>query len=35
MNGLVQIGQNGISLLAMAGMLFLFHWVVAVLLFSA
>lgn len=34
-NGLVQIGQNGISLLAMAGLLFLFHWLVAVILFVA
>ena len=34
-NGLVQIGQNGISLLAMAGLLFLFHWIVAVILFVA
>ncbi|HWS14838.1 MAG TPA: ABC transporter ATP-binding protein, partial [Candidatus Methylomirabilis sp.] len=34
-NGLVQIGQNGISLLAMAGLLFLFHWIVAVVLFVA
>ena len=28
-NGLVQIGQNGISLLAMAGLLFSFHWIIA------
>lgn len=34
-NGVVQIGQNGISLLAMAGLLFLFHWMVAVVLFVA
>jgi ATP-binding cassette subfamily B protein len=34
-NGLVQIAQNGISLLAVAGLLFLFHWVVAVILFIA
>jgi ATP-binding cassette subfamily B protein len=34
-NGLVQIGQNGISLLAMAGLLALFHWIVAVVLFVA
>ena len=34
-NGLVQIGLNGISLLAMAGLLFLFHWIVAVILFVA
>jgi ATP-binding cassette subfamily B protein len=34
-NGLVQIGQNVISLLAIAGLLFLFHWIVAVILFVA
>jgi ATP-binding cassette subfamily B protein len=34
-NSLAQIGQNGISLLAMAGLLALFHWVVAVVLFVA
>jgi ATP-binding cassette subfamily B protein len=34
-NSLVQIGQNGISLLAMAGLLLLFHWIVAVILFVA
>jgi len=34
-NGLAQIGQNGISLLAMAGLLVLFHWIVAVVLFVA
>jgi len=34
-NGLVQIGQNGISLLAMAGLLFTFHWIVAAVLFVA
>jgi ATP-binding cassette subfamily B protein len=32
-NGLVQIGQNGISLLAMAGLLFSFHWIIAAILF--
>lgn len=32
---LAQIGQNGISLLAMAGLLFLFHWIVAAILFVA
>jgi ATP-binding cassette subfamily B protein len=32
-NGLVQIAQNAISLLAIAGLLFLFHWIVAVILF--
>jgi len=34
-NGLVQVGQNGISLLAMAGLLFSFHWGVAAILFVA
>ncbi len=34
-NGLAQIGQNGISLLAMAGLLVLFHWVIAAVLFVA
>jgi ATP-binding cassette subfamily B protein len=34
-NGLVQIGQNGISLLAIAGLLFAFHWIVSVILFVA
>jgi len=34
-NGLVQIGQNGISLLAVAGLLFLFHWSIAAVLFIA
>lgn len=34
-NGLVQIGQNGISLLAMAGLLFSFHWIIAAILFIA
>ena len=34
-NGLVQVGQNGISLLAMAALLFLFHWIVAAILFLA
>jgi ATP-binding cassette subfamily B protein len=34
-NGLVQVGQNGISLLAMAGLLFSFHWGVAAVLFAA
>jgi len=32
-NGLVQIGQNGISLLAMAALLFSFHWMIAAILF--
>jgi len=34
-NGLVQIGQNGISLVAMAALLVLLHWIVAVILFVA
>jgi ATP-binding cassette subfamily B protein len=34
-NGLVQVGQNGISLAAMAGLLFSFHWAVAAILFAA
>jgi ATP-binding cassette subfamily B protein len=34
-NCLVQVAQNAISLLAMAGLLFLFHWIVAVILFVA
>lgn len=34
-NGLVQIGQNGISLVAMAGLLLSFHWVIAAVLFVA
>jgi ATP-binding cassette subfamily B protein len=34
-NGLAQIGQNGISLLAMAGLLALFHWIIAIVLFVA
>jgi len=34
-NGLVQVGQNGISLLAMAGLLFLFHWSIAIILLVA
>lgn len=34
-NGLAQLGQSGISLLAMAGLLFLFHWAVAAVLFVA
>jgi ATP-binding cassette subfamily B protein len=34
-NNLVQLGQSGISLVAMAGLLFLFHWGVAVVLFAA
>ena len=34
-NGLVQVGQNGISLVAMAALLFLFHWIIAAILFVA
>ncbi|MCP4625343.1 MAG: ABC transporter ATP-binding protein, partial [bacterium] len=34
-NGLIQIGQSGISLLAMVGLLFSFHWGTAGLLFLA
>ena len=34
-NGLVQLGQSGISLLAMVGLLLSFHWAVAVVLFAA
>ena len=32
-NGLTQIGQNGISLLAIALLLFSFHWLIAIILF--
>jgi ATP-binding cassette subfamily B protein len=34
-NDLVQLGQNGISLTAIAGLLFYFHWAIAVVLFVA
>jgi ATP-binding cassette, subfamily B, bacterial len=34
-NGLIQVGQNGVSLLAMAGLLFSFHWGIASVLFAA
>jgi ATP-binding cassette subfamily B protein len=34
-NGLAQIGQSGISLLAIAGLLVSFHWIIAVMLFAA
>jgi ATP-binding cassette subfamily B protein len=34
-NNLVQLGQSGISLVAMAGLLFSFYWGVAVVLFAA
>jgi ATP-binding cassette subfamily B protein len=35
LNGLVRMGQNSISLVAMVGLLFAFHWSVAVVLFAA
>jgi ATP-binding cassette subfamily B protein len=35
LNGLVQVAQNGISLLAMAGLLLSFHWGIAAVLFIA
>lgn len=35
LTGLVQVGQSGLSLLAMTGLLFLFHWGIAALLFAA
>ena len=34
-NGLAQIGQNGISLLAIAGLLISFHWIIALILIAA
>jgi ATP-binding cassette subfamily B protein len=34
-NGLAKIGQNSISLLAIAGLLLSFHWIVAAILFAA
>jgi ATP-binding cassette subfamily B protein len=34
-NGLAQIGQSGISLVAIAGLLLSFHWIIAVILFTA
>lgn len=34
-NGLTQIGQNGISLLAIAALLLSFHWLIAIILFVA
>ena len=34
-NGLAQIGQNGISLLAIAGLLLLFNWIIPTLIFAA
>jgi ATP-binding cassette subfamily B protein len=35
MNSLMQFGQSGISLLALAGLLFSYHWGVAAILFAA
>lgn len=35
LNGLMQVGQSGISLLAMAALLYSFHWGVPVILFAA
>jgi ATP-binding cassette subfamily B protein len=35
LNGVVQVGQNGISLLAITGLLLSFHWAVAVVVFIA
>ena len=34
-SGLAQIGQNGVSLLAVAGLLFSSHWIIAAALFTA
>ncbi|MBE3088402.1 MAG: ABC transporter ATP-binding protein [Chloroflexi bacterium] len=34
-NGLAQIGQSGISLIAIAGLLLSFNWIVAIILFTA
>ncbi len=34
LNGLMQMGQNSISLLAMAGLLFWFHWSIVVILLA-
>ena len=34
-HGLAQVGQNGISLLAIAGLLLSFHWLIAAILFTA
>jgi ATP-binding cassette subfamily B protein len=34
-NGLARVGQNGISLLAIAGLLFSFNWIIAAILFAA
>ena len=35
LDGLMQVGQSGLSLVAMAGLLISFHWGVAVVLFAA
>jgi ATP-binding cassette subfamily B protein len=35
LDGLMQMGQSGITLVALAGLLFSFHWGVAVILFAA
>ncbi len=35
LNGLVQLGRNGISLLTMVSLLFSFHWGIAIILFTA
>ena len=35
LNGLIQVAQSSIALLVMAGLLFSFHWGVAVILFAA
>jgi len=34
-DGLARLGQSGISLLAMVGLLFSFHWIMAMILFAA
>lgn len=34
-NGIIQLVQNGISLLALSGLLIFFHWAAAVILFAA
>ncbi|MGB5219344.1 MAG: ABC transporter ATP-binding protein [Smithella sp.] len=34
-NGLTNLGQNGFSLLAMAGLIFYLHWAIALILFAA
>lgn len=35
LNGLVQLAQSGVALVAMAGLLFSFHWILGVILFAA